>query len=162
MPPLSLGMPRSRGRAAAAARRSSALGLLLACAPLAACMRPPSAEPDEPGSPSSAEGAGLAVRAVPAALELTNRDATPIYYMLFERRVSALVNWRPCHQPGVCPEVPAGARRRVPYDSIMGYGPDAAEVILYWWHITPSPAGGRGTVDSERSTIVPLRNPAPG
>jgi hypothetical protein len=122
--------------------------LIAACGLLAGCARPAAAP--------------LAARATPSALELTNGDTVPVYFRLVERRMDALLDWAPCRELARCPSVPPGARQLVPYDSIFGYRPDAAEVLVHWWRLAPPhERGGRATIDSVRTLVVPLRRGVP-
>ena len=93
------------------------------------------------------------VSARPAALRLENSSAMAIYYVLIESETATRVDWAPCTNPLSCTKVAPGGATNIPYAQIMGYEPGDAEVILYWWHLEPAPAGGF-QVDSIRAKRV--------
>jgi hypothetical protein len=76
-----------------------------------------------------------------------------VYYVLIESETATRVDWAPCTNPSSCAQVAPLAATNIPYAQIMGYEPGDAEVILYWWHLEPAPAGGF-QVDSIRAKRV--------
>jgi hypothetical protein len=106
-------------------------------------------------NPAGPSGGGLAVRAVPPALELVNRSAAPVYYFAIERGAAAFTDWAPCTDPSRCAAIATGRTASVPYGEITGYAPGAREAIVYWWHLVPG-AQATSRPDSVRSVLVGL------
>jgi hypothetical protein len=109
------------------------------------------------GSCASIATGPLEATATPTALELTNRGAVPIYFMVVERQLDALIDWAPCREPTACRAVPPKGRHTVPYRSVPGYRPDARELLVHWWRLAPArERGARPTIDSVRTVVVQL------
>ncbi len=130
------------------------LAALVACGP-ANQPTPPSVE----RAPAAADSLLLDATVSRGRLLLANRDTAVLYFTVFERRFTAVVNWRPCAVPDTCRGVRPGATREIALDSIPGYGPEAEEAVVYWWRLVPG-REGRHQPDTVRSRIVRLR-PAP-
>ena len=89
------------------------------------------------------------------SLKLENSGVVPVYYVLIESETATRVDWAPCTDPSACTHVAPRAATSIPYEQIMGYEPGDAEVILYWWHLEPAPAGGF-QVDSMQAKRIRL------
>jgi hypothetical protein len=105
--------------------------LVVAAATAAACR----------GEPTSVSDGALTVTRIPPAFRFDNASAAPVYYFAAERNTLALIDWFPVVGPGA-PAVPARGSVTVPFTSIPGYAPGAAEAVVYWWQAVPDGAGG--------------------
>jgi hypothetical protein len=86
------------------------------------------------GSAQVAEGAmgdGFTAVAQDGRLVLRNGLSAPVHYTAIEEETAALVDLH--FDPNQWPAVPAGSEVRVPFDSVMGYSPEARTVIVHWW-----------------------------
>jgi hypothetical protein len=132
------------------------IAALVACAPPAPeSDTPASADAGSPGAPGAPAAPGLAIRAVPGALELSNGDTSAAYFVALEQETSARALWRPCTVPSDCRSVAPGATLRLPLDSIVGITPEATHAVVYWYHLVPAADGTTGH-DSVRTVQVPL------
>lgn len=102
--------------------------------------------------PAPEARADLRIRPTPGGLRLTNPDTADVYYISFEHRTTALVNWRPCVARPDCRRVPAGAEVLLPADSIPGWDPSADSVTVFWWRQSAA-----GAFDSVRTRTIRAR-----
>jgi hypothetical protein len=98
----------------------------------------------------------LRVQREAAALRLINPDTAPAFYLAFEQRMTALVNWRPCVEPERCHWVPPRGERVVPLDSVPGYDASADTITVFWWRRAAAQERDP-PFDSVRSVTVGLR-----
>jgi hypothetical protein len=99
--------------------------------------------------PTGVERAGVRAEPREESLLVTNRRSAAIYVFAVDQGRAALINWGPCEDPERCESVAASQERSLP----MPEG-EAANVVLYWWHLLPQPGGGFA-YDSIRSLVVP-------
>ncbi len=98
----------------------------------------------------------LTITDEPSGLRLENHTDEPIAFTAFDRGYAARIQFAPCLDTSPsCLRLPARTSIVVPYNDIGGYSPHTREVILYWWHLVPDPAGGY-RADEIRATVVVL------
>lgn len=106
-------------------------------------------------NPVGSAGDRLVTRAAIPHLYLTNESAAPIYAVVFDESIAALVDWVPCTDPSTCGGIAPGATTAIRYDSILGFDHSSGKAIVYWWHLVPAdPQAYRP--DSIRSLTVRL------
>lgn len=61
---------------------------------------------------------------------------------------------RLCSDPGPsCVRLKPGERIVVPIDSVVGWDAQAAEAVVYWWHVLPKSGGGYESGEVGRVTV---------
>jgi hypothetical protein len=75
----------------------------------------------------------LQVTADGTSLELLNLSDRPVFFFIYERGRSALINWAACADLARCKFVGGRSRIRVPYSDIGAYEPGKQEAIVWWW-----------------------------
>ena len=106
--------------------------------------------------PAPADRSNLRVTRTPAGLRLVNPDTADAFFTVFEQRMTALVNWRPCVDGEGCRSVSQGSERVLPLDSVPGVDGQADSVTVFWWRRSLE-SDGATAFDSVRSRTVGLR-----
>ncbi len=84
---------------------------------------------------------GIRVRRVRSGIELANGTEQPLAYAVWAQ--GFLGEFAPCDDPGpTCLRLEPGARVVVPFDEIVGNGPDEVEAVVRWWRVVRDGAGG--------------------
>lgn len=84
---------------------------------------------------------GIRVRRVRGGIELANGTEEPLAYAVWAQ--SFLGEFAPCNDPGTaCLRLDAGSRVVVPFDEIVGNGPDEREAVVRWWRVLSDGTGG--------------------
>ena len=84
---------------------------------------------------------GLAVKAAPPNLQLSNQSPAPVYVFAIEAGLAPLANWAPCTDPARCRSIRGGGTAEFAYTDIAGYSATARQAIVYWWHLVPRDGG---------------------
>ncbi len=113
-------------------RKNLLLLALSSALALTGCGSPSSAGPDE----------GLTATRRARSLLLTNTTSEPVYWFAVESSTAARIDFFGCFDPVLCPSIPPGRTRRLPYHSIEGYSNGADRAVIYWWHLVPDAKRG--------------------
>jgi hypothetical protein len=116
---------------------AAVLGLALGCA-----------------SPTGPADSLLRVTARDAAVQVENVSERPVFYLVYERGATALINWS-ASVAADCPSVAPGARAAIPYTAIGGYVSGKREAIVWWWEAVPGP-GDEPVPGAVHSVVVGL------
>src|SRR5438309_608786 len=81
----------------------------------------------------------LSVSASPTGLVIVNTTAQPVHTLEMEGGMLALVDPRACEP--TCSVQQPGTRRVVPWETILGYGPDRSDYLVYWFPVETLPDG---------------------
>ena len=81
------------------------------------------------------------------ALTLTNRNSWPVFYMVVDPNMLALLDFALCEDPATCPRVAAKSSVRVPYTDIIGYHPGQAAVHFTQWRLRQNSSGDYDATD---------------
>ena len=71
-------------------------------------------------------------------LAVSNYTERAVYLRAIESGRTPLDDWTPCVS-AQCPSQAAGEKRVLPWSSVIGYGPDKKEFVVYWWHADTLP-----------------------
>ena len=104
-----------------------------------------------PGGPVSSDILTAQISGDGVALQ--NKGTTPVFYMVAERGVLALIMWAPCTSASQCDPLGANAQRQVGPDQIVGTAANARELVVLHWRARDL-GGGRTEPDSIRAIIV--------
>lgn len=100
------------------------------------------------GSPSADLAADV------AGVRFRNSTGRTVYYTAFEQGFAARANLAPCADPEHCVSVAPGDEAFIPASAIAGYGPNAREVVVHYWHLVPTTPEGGFAVEGLRSAAV--------
>ena len=81
----------------------------------------------------------ISVSSSTEGLVIVNGTGSPIHSVEMESGVMALIDLMPCDR-GCEVQLP-GVRRVVPWSSVIGYGSDRPDYIVYWFTVDANPDG---------------------
>ena len=82
----------------------------------------------------------LSVSSDGSAITLTNSNSWPVFYMMVDPNMLALLDFALCTDPA-CPQVAAKSIVHVPYGDIIGYHPGQTAVRLMQWRLRRNSSG---------------------
>jgi hypothetical protein len=90
------------------------------------------------------------VTAAADGLVVINHSERAAYIRAIDRGMTPLDDWAPCVSPRCNPSAAGQQPVVVPWASVIGYGPDKKEFVVYWWYADTLPDGSLrpGTVYS--------------
>jgi hypothetical protein len=95
---------------------------------------------DDTGAPGIQAGY-VRVASTATGLVVDNQTERPIYFMAVNAEVLALLDWAPCTGGASCPSLVQGAKREIPWASVVFYQQSAKQFTVYWWNVTVQPDG---------------------
>ena len=74
-------------------------------------------------------------------LVVFNHSDRAAYIRAIEGSMTPLDDWAPCVSPQCNSRAASEQRVLLPWSSVIGYGPDKKEYVVYWWYADALPDG---------------------